>query len=270
VKSLRIEKLKLKMVKIVKKVVEKLKSFYQKYLKCPNTEKLDADFHAILQIFYWFGFYQPSPTKTRIAYGVLMFVFILTTYLMGALNEAITAGQEGDLNLALIDVMGFCFVISLATLVLSFVSKRKEFIDMIREFNGMHEYDHEEEVDALRKKNLKIVKIYTAFSLSIAPVATIAHLLGLKTFRLVMPSIYDLLATGMFYEILLTVNAINLFLLMLSFVACDLLLILSIIRAESNVKFLCHDLRHCTDSGIVRTSQRNIDACAKYHAAIIE
>jgi hypothetical protein len=258
------------MVKIVERTVEKLKCFYQKYLKCPNTERLDVDFHAILQIFYWFGFYQTSPTKKRIAYGVLMFVFLFVTYLMGALNSAVTLWQEGDLNQALINVMAFCLVAALSTLVLSLVSNQKGFIDMIRELNGMHEYDHEEEVDALRKQNLKLVKIYRAFVTVLTVAAIGLHFIGLKLFRLIMPSIYDLLATGLFNEILLAVNSTHAYLLVLVTVACDLLPILCIIRAEFNVKFLCHDLQHCTDSGQVRVSQRNIDACAKYHAAIIE
>jgi hypothetical protein len=261
------------MVKIVEKaekLVNKLKNFYQKYLKCPNEHCLDADFHAILQTFYWFGFYKPSPTKTRIGYGVLMFVFLFVTYLMGAANGAATALHDVKLNLALINVMAFCIVSSVATLVLSLVSSQKRFIDMIRDLNGMHEYDHEEAVDVLRKKNLKMVKIYRTFMIAVVSAATGFHLLGLNLFRLFMPSIYDLLATGALYEILLTVNSIHMYSAILVAVACDLLPILSFIRTKYNVKFLCHDLRHCTDSGLVRDNQRNIDACAKYHAAIIE
>jgi 7tm Odorant receptor len=259
-----------KTVENIKKIVEKLKSFYQKYLKCRNEHRLDKDFHALLQILYWFGFYQPSPTKTRIAYGVVMFVFLFMTYVMGALNETATTWQEGNLNQALINVMGFCFAASLATLVLSFVQNQKGFIDMIRELNGMHEYDHEESVDVLRKKNVIMVKIYKTFMIVMASALIGLHFIGLKAFRLFMPSIYDLLATGLFYEILLTVNSTHLYVAALVTVACDLLPILCIIRAEYNVKFLCHDLRHCTDSGLIRVSQRNVDACAKYHAAIIE
>jgi 7tm Odorant receptor len=255
------------MVIIVEKLVEKLKCFYQKYLKCPNTHRLDKDFHAILQIFYWFGFYQPSPTKTRTAYGVLMFGFLIMTNLMGALNAAL---QEDDLNKALMNVMAFCFASALSTLVLSFMSNKTKFIDMIRELNGMHEYDHEESVDILRKNCLKMFKIHRTFAIAMCSATIVSYFLGLKTFRLIMPSIYDSLANGLFYEILLTVNSIHVYLFTLLFVACDLLPILSIVRAEYNVKFLCHDLRHCTDSGLVRVSQRNIDACAKYHAAIIE
>jgi hypothetical protein len=259
-----------KIVEKVEKIVEKLKRFYQKYLKCPNTERLDADFHALLQIFYWFGFYQPSPTKTRIAYGAFMFGFIFVTILMGALNKAVTLWEEGDLNLALINVMSFCFVGASSTLVLSFVSNQKGFIDMIRELNGMHEYDHEEAVDALRKKNLIMVKIYRTYMIVAGSAVIALRFVGLKAFRLFMPSIYDLLATGIFNEILLTLNATHVYIAVLVIIACDLLPILCIVRAEYNVKFLCHDLRHCTDSGLVRVSQRNIDACAKYHAAIIE
>jgi 7tm Odorant receptor len=261
------------MVKIVEKVgklVEKLNCFYQKYRKCPNTDRLDKDFHAILQIFYWFGFYQPSPTKTRIAYGVLMFGFIFVTYLMGALNDAATTLQDEDLNQALMNVIIFCVIASLTTLVLSFITNKTKFVDMIRELNWMHEYDHEETVDILRKNCLKMVKIYRFFIIIVGSIKNLLHLIGLKTFRLFMPSIYDLLENGLFYEILLTVNSIHVYLFALLFVACDLMPILSIIRAEYNVNFLCHDLRHCTDSGLVRVSQRNIDACAKYHAAIIE
>jgi 7tm Odorant receptor len=255
------------MVKIVEKLIEKLKCFYQKYLKCPNTERLDAEFHAVLQMFYWFGFYQPSPTKTRTAYGVLMFGFLMVTYSVGALNAAL---QEDNLNNALMNVMAFCFASALSTLVLSFMSNKTKFVDMIRELNGMHEYYHEESVDILRKNCLKMVKIYRTFAIAMGSATIVAYFLGLKVFRLFIPSIYDLLANGLFYEILLTVNSIHEYLFGLIIGACDLMPILSIVRAEYNVKFLCHDLRHCTDSGLVRVSQRNIDDCAKYHSAIIE
>jgi 7tm Odorant receptor len=199
-----------------------------------------------------------------------MFGFLLVTYLMGVFNDAATSFQDGNMNQALINIMGFCIVVSAATLILSFMSNNTKFVDMIRELNGMHEYDHEESVDILRKNCLKMFKIYRFFIIIVGSVAILLHLIGLKTFRLIIPSIYDLLANGLFYEILLTVNSIHVYLFALLFVACDLWPILSIIRAEYNVRFLCHDLRHCTNSGLVRLNQRNIDACAKYHAAIIE
>jgi hypothetical protein len=260
----------LKIVQKVEKLVDKLKCFYRKHLKCPNTERFDTEFHAILQIFYWVGFYQPSPTKSRIGYGVFMFAFLIVLHLMGSLNGATTTWQECNLKQALMNIMAFCFVAPLSTLVLSFATNKTKFVDMIRELNGMHEYDHEESVDILRKNCLKMVKIYKAFAIALCTAITVAYFLELKTFRLIMPSIYDLLANGIFHEILLSVNLIHAYLLDILLVACDLLPILCYIRAEYNVKFLCHDLRHCTDSGLVRVNQRNIDACAKYHAAIIE
>jgi hypothetical protein len=52
------------MVKIVEKLVEKLKCSYQKYLKCPNTERLDADFHADF-LLVWLLSTEPEVFKTE-------------------------------------------------------------------------------------------------------------------------------------------------------------------------------------------------------------
>jgi hypothetical protein len=112
-----------------------------------------------------------------------MFGFLLVTYLMGAFNDAATSFQDGNMNQALINVMGFCIVVSVATLHAQPVNtNQKGFIDMIRELNGMHEYDHEESVDILRKNCLKMFKIYRFFMIIVGSVAILLHLIGVKAF----------------------------------------------------------------------------------------
>lgn len=258
------------MVKLVKKIVEKLKSFYKKYLKCPNTERLDKDFHALFQILYLYGFYLPNPSKLRACYGISMYAFLLVTFLMGGYQGATTALQDGNMNQTLLNVICFCYVAPVATLVLSIAKNKTKFVDMTKDLGRLHEFDQEETVEVLRRKNLKLTKIYIIFIKFLTTIVVLMPLMGYKTYRLFMPSIYDLLATGSFYELFMSINFVHVYALVLLLAACDLYIIFSIIRVEYNIKFLCEELRNCTDSGLIRVSQRNIDACAKYHSTIIE
>lgn len=258
------------MVKLVEKIVEKLKSFYKKFLKCPNTERLDKDFHALFQILYLYGFYLPNPSKIRACYGIFMYAFVLVTFLMGGYQGATTALQDGNMNQALLNVICFCYGAPLATLVLSIAKNQTKFVDMTKGLGKLHEFDQEETVEVLRKKNLKLTKIYIIFIKTLGTVGVVLPLMGYKTYRLFMPSIYDLLATGSFYELFLSLNSVHLYEFVLLLAVCDLYIIFCIIRVEYNIKFLCEELRNCTDSGLFRVSQRNIDACAKYHSTIIE
>jgi hypothetical protein len=241
------------------KLVQKLKQLYNKYLKCPNRCQFDEEFYKLLQILYLLGFYQPNPSKTGVVLKIVMFAFMIITYLAGAIKDAVT----GNLNQALINVIAFCFVGAVAIQIISFACNQKKFIGIIKELHLLHKRADDESIEKLSKKCNSTVKVYKCFVTVIIVAIIVLHLVGLRVFRLFMPSIYDLLAFGSFYSILLTVNSIHAELLSITFVVTDLMPIICMLRIEQNMKFLLNDLRTCT-------STKEINRCAEYHAEIIK
>jgi hypothetical protein len=248
------------------KWVQKLKQLYNNNLKCPNRCQFDEEFYKLLQVLYSFGFYQPKPSKTRVVLGIVMFMLMMITYLAGATKDAVT----GNLNQTLINVTYFCFIGAVATQILSFACNQKKFIGMIKELHLLHKRADDESIENLSTKCGLIVQIYEWFVAVLVVAATVLQLGGLGVFRLIMPSIYDLFAFGLFYPILLTVNFIHVALLGLIFVVTDLMPVICMLRIEQNLKFLLNDLRTCTNTGLFRSSQREINRCAEYHAEIIK
>jgi hypothetical protein len=84
------------------KVLSRAKKFYVDNLKCPNDGKFDPEFKLMLRILYFFGWYQPQPTKWRIAYGVCTFCGVLVTWSLGFMRYALVALQNENLFKGLI------------------------------------------------------------------------------------------------------------------------------------------------------------------------
>lgn len=262
-------KVQVKMVKIVKKLIEMAEKVCSAALNCPNKNRFDPEFYGLLKILFSFGIYQPKPTKKRIAFGVLMILFLFVTFLMGCIKNALVGLHEENFNKAFINGACFCFVFPVLVLVVSFMRNRIKFIRMLRDLHTIHSFYEEGSMEVLSRKCLKIVKAYRAFMAILCFTLITFHALGLKVFRLIMPSIYDLLADGPFYYILVTVNSVHLLCLALVMTVCDLILILCIIRLKEKVKFLCHNLRNCTDSNLFHRNKRKLVRCVQYHATLI-
>lgn len=252
-------------------IVKSVKQFYNTYFKCPNDDKFDEDFQQILQIFYFLGFYHPKSSKLRTAYGAFMFFFVLQTHVLGNLKDIYIASgpNEKNMNKALICAISLSFVISLKIQIISFVSRQKEIIGMIRGLHLMHDPDNEDSMKVYRRKCSKLVKLHQIIMGWIEITLIIFKLFGFDFFILAIPAIYDELAREYFFNFLMILNILQFTGILMLYNAGDLLHVLCMIRAEANLEFLNKKLRHCTDSDNLQENEKKLIACIKHHCSII-
>lgn len=252
-------------------IVKRVKQFYHSYIKCPNDDKFDEDFQQILQIFYFFGFYHPKSSKLQTVYGAFMFFFVLQTHVLGNLKDIYIASglDDKNMNKALICAISLSFAMSLKIQIISFVSRQKEIIGMIRGFHLMHEQDNEDSMKIYRQKCSKLVKLHKIIMGSIEITLIIFKLFGFDFFILAIPAIYDELAREYYFNFLLILNILQFTGILMLYNAGDLLHILCMIRAEANLEFLNKKLCHCTDSDNLQENEKSLVACIKHHCRII-
>lgn len=247
-----------------------LKRFYQRYLKCSNKEKFDKDFHQILEVFYYFGFYQSTPSKKRVLYGIFMFIVLVLTCTFGPLNYVLKAYNTGDISSALTSGLCFSYMVSFATQIATFAFNQDSVIAMIKKFHLLHESEDEHVIQDYRKKCLFMMGCYQLLLKLAGSMWIIFKFFGLNPYNLFIPAIYDKLAYGYFYYFLFPLNLVHLACLIPLYTACDFLHIICIVRAEANLKILSEKLRSCTDDIDLKRNEKNLVACIRYHFAIIE
>lgn len=258
------------------KIVKKLKAFYEAYLECPNDMRFDTEIHLILKYLHYFGFYIPKPTVKRKIYGVVMFILSIVTVLLGCGKELWKGIHEKDMAKSLIYVMQGFIVSSMMIQILSLMKNREELESLIESLHtksaNLDEIDFDK-IDAmrtLRKNCLRIVKGYTYLLIIYIPVQMMMRILSMKLIKLIMVAVYDELANGFLFFIFLAINFVHTVCFILTLVACDLLHILLMIRIEAKIKFLCHDLRQCTDNESIRDNAEELKLSVAYHNEIIE
>lgn len=72
-------------------------------------DDFDKDFGKIVQSFFAFGFYQPKPSKSRAALGILTFITIIFSNVLAHIREAILSINEKNLSKTLFCAMLFVF-----------------------------------------------------------------------------------------------------------------------------------------------------------------
>lgn len=249
---------------------EKLDKFFLTYLAYPNKDRFDEEFRDLLQISYFFGFFQPKPSKKRMAYGAFMIVFVFVSSLLGTLRDSFLSLHEQDLGKTLVNVSIAIFTLSYIVQKCKFAFNGQKITSMIGKLSSMHEYHDEDLLQKYRQKCLKILKLYKIFVLLSLTIPVVSKLFGANTFKLAVPAIYDELANGTLRYILLIVSVIHAYCYAFAVIPCDLLNIFCLIRLEANVEFLSNKLRQCTDSDDLKENERNLIACIKYHWIIIE
>lgn len=248
------------------KLVAYLKRFYHVHLKCPANEKFDDDFGIVLQVLYFFGFYQPKRSKKRIAYGCIMFTVIILMVLIGALKDSLLSLNDGNLNQFIMN--GFVFVYSVpAVCQILGVASKPQIVELVKKLQNLHEFEDENVMKTYRERCTKIAKFHRLFLASTCPGTILLKFLGLP-FKLFIPALYGELAEGNCLYFLMALNAAHHFCLVLLYAACDLLHILCMVRVEANLKILNDKIRHCTDSYNLRENEKALIACMRYHSAI--
>lgn len=251
------------------KIVKALKQFYQLHLEFPNEEKFDGDFQQLLQIFYFFGFYQPTPSKKRVIYGALTFTILVLTTILGPINNAVKAYYVGDMALVLASCLLISYMVSYAIQIALFSFNQKHIIGIIKEFHLMHEADGEKVIQKLGTKCMVMTKCYNLFLYVAGLSYVVFKFFGLNPYKLIIPAIYDEVAVGYFYYVLSCVNVAHIVCLMPILTACDLLHIICIVRIEAHLKLLCRKVRCCAEDNDLEKSERELVACMRYHVSII-
>lgn len=254
----------------VENILRLAKKLWVSYFEYPNEEKFDEEFKRLLEILYWVGFHQPKTTRKRIAYGVVMFVFLILSILLGNIKDFIEDFRDEKMSAALIIVVILAHMSSMNVQMITIVLKKSSVHDLIKQLHNMHEFEDEEAIAAVRLSSLRMIKTYKLFLLTGASVLSGLRMAGLGSFKLVLPTLYDVLADGFLFSLLMLVNIIHLWLYALLFLPADLLHILGMIRVEANTKFLCEKLEACTSGEDFEENEKNLIACVRYHLAIIE
>lgn len=254
----------------MKKLVKIFKTFYSAYLRCPDGEKFDTDFRVILEIFHFLGFYQPVTSKKSILYGAFMFTFTLICYFFGALKDVVLSYYNNNISMMITSAVSLPLALAMINQVLKFIANRAKIIELMTDLQAIHEDKDKNFIQKYRKTSLLLIKAYHCF-LTIGSLAIIiARLCGIRTFKLFIPTIFDGLANGSFYNTMLFMNLIQTLLLGEVFLTCDLFHILCMIKIEANLKLLNAKLRNCADRNEAADNEMELIACVRYHVAIIE
>lgn len=253
-------------------IVEDFKSFCRYYFRLRNGRdgiKFDEDLHAILQFYYCLGFYQPAPTKKRIVFGILMFIFGPLSYTLGAVKDAWIAYHEEDVTKIVLNVFCMGFGITMITQIVTFVCKRKRIIDMMGQLQSLHEHEDDEAMEVYRRKCKFSVKFYLFYVNFCIVILIVLYCFGYNQYKLISPAVYDVWANGYATYFLLFINTISSVVLTFVFTAGELIHLLCMVRVDANLKFLSEKLRRCADGENLLQNEKDLIACVKYHSATI-
>jgi hypothetical protein len=250
------------------KVLSRAKKFYVDNLKFLNDGKLDREFKLVLQILYFFGWYQPQPTKLRIVYGVCTFCGVLVTWSLGFTRYTLAVFQDGELFKGLLNMSLTTLSVSVLGKVASVAFNSKNISEYLGELHELHEYYNNGEIQVLSKKCYRVIKVELWFFIFATLVVCLQSVIGYELFKLIVPAIYDVLATSPLYYVLMVINAVHLGILATVVVVCDLLPNFCIARIVKNQSLVAHEFKHCTDDVDREKNIENLEAGAKYYAAI--
>lgn len=234
-----------------------------------NDDKFNDDFYAILQIFYFFGIYRPSPGKERIVYGCVMFVWLPLNFALGTIKVVCIAYHEMNMANIALNVFIISYGLTMIIQVLTFALKSSKMIEMIKALQTLHDRDDEEKMEVLRKKCIVLFKCYMYFLAFGSTSMMFLYFNGCHRFKLIFPAFYDIWANGYAYYPFVVISVVSTVFLTCLCSACELIHIMCMVRADANLKFLNVMLRRCTDSENLKENEKSLIRCVKYHCAII-
>lgn len=218
-----------------KDILRKVKKALSSYFICSNEDKFDDDFLRVLQIYFLFGFYHPTWSKNRIIYGTFMFIFICITVVLGGLKSIFDSWANRSMRQLLLDVPITVYTVLFIAQLVTFIAKQGQIIDFLK---VLHESNNEQLIQSYREKCSKLVKFYTIFlQIAVSSVVTF-YFSGFKIFTFPIPALYDELANGDFFYLLLVINIIQYYSATTCFVPSDLLHVLCIVRVGANLELL--------------------------------
>lgn len=250
--------------------MNKLKSFNFCSFKFTNEEEFDANSRYILNIFYAFGFYHPSPSKARMVYGFMMCTFTIQMYLLGAVKDIISSISNGEMLQAMVNAAAIPYCFTLQVQILTFVFQQPEVIKVLKELQSLMCFNVDERLSEFYKGQYQKIKtFYKLFLTSGTIVLILMKALGFQALKLIIPTLYDVFAEGSFYNFFLILSIIQTIFILVMFFACDFLHILCMTRIEENLATLAEKIRHCTDDTDSEENERKLLDCIKHHCKIL-
>lgn len=250
------------------KIIKKCKKLFAEYFECPNRQLLDFEFHQILQRFYWFGLYQPTPSRQRAGFGVFMSVFI-STCCLGALKSFLTSFGDGLGPSVLFNALTFSNTLCTQVKIMLFLLNQKEIVQLFGDFQSMHERDNDEILSIYRLMYFRLVKCYKNLIAALIVYMIMLKIIGVHYFVLFIPVLYDVLATRFAYAIFFMISIAHSCSLSMIHLNCDCLHVICMLRVEAHLKVLCKMLSSCTEDEDPRKNEKSLRACVKYHCRII-
>lgn len=250
-------------------VFQKLRAFIEGNLKLPRDGNIDDEFHMILQVFYAFGLYQPSPTKWRIVYGAVMFVFTITTVFTGAMKNIMKGSIEGETLTVVLNaaILSFSFILQNQMLTVAFYQKKIDSI--MRDYQHLHKETDEVILEKYHRTYLRIIQVYGTILLSAFVFAFTMKVAGLEAFTLIIPAIYDEFAEGNLFELFLGLNIIHTFGVLTLLAFCDLFQNLCLLRIEASLDSLIPRVQSCADNPDPAENELQLIQCVQYHCKIL-
>lgn len=250
------------------KFQEVLKKFYSSNFKCPSFSDLDEDFRQIVRVFFYLGYLKLTPSKVRVAYGVISFTFLFVIYEIGIVRIFANAIEDGKIDDALISGIVFSETTSFVVQVVTFAVKQVNILTLMKTLQSMN--DDESATKNCQKRCMKIIESFKVFL-----VFSLLSLIGLKIagfnyFVLILPAYYDTFAEGNWYYALLMINILHLSALAVVFGVTELIHVLCMVRVEFNLDTLANDVRKSTEDEDLNNNEQSLIACIKHHCAIIE
>jgi hypothetical protein len=249
-------------------IVEKVKKFYEKYLKYENRLRFDPEFKLMMEILYFFGWYHPEPTKHRKAYGVFMFSFVLLSFFFGCISYTISGIANDDLSTGLLTLCSSFIILSVMVLVATLALNQTKFTDHLEELKMQHEYYNDDKIKELSQKCCKLAKGFACMMIIVILVGCVMKAMGSGMFRLLIPAIYDHLAIDVLYYPMMLINLVHFVLLLTVVVLCDMLPIFCVARIVTNMRFLAHEIRNSTNSDRHEENEYELKACQRYYQEI--
>jgi hypothetical protein len=249
-------------------IVEKVKKFYEKYLKYENRLRFDPEFKLMMQLLYFFGWYHPEPTKHRKAYGVFMFSFVLLSLFFGCISYTISGFSNADLSAGFLNLSASFIILSLMVLIVTLALNSTKLTDHLEELKMQHEYYNDDKIKELSQKSFKAAKVFACMVMILLSTVCVMKALGFGMFRLIIPAIYEHLAISVIYYPMMLINLVHYVMFGVVAVMCDMLPIFCVARIVTNMRFLAHEIRNCTNSDRHEENEYELKACQRYYQEI--
>lgn len=229
----------------------------------PDASDFDEDYRKVLQIFHLTGFLRSESSKSS---PFVSFLLLSLMMALGTAKNTICFIIDGNAFNASIYAALLSLFIVYTVQIVTFIMNQEDIKELIKALQKLHEPENEIEVEKNRKFLSLILKVYISAMLTAIFAMNILKIFGSHFSKLIIPTIYDILADGNLYWPLAIAAEFQTFGVAFSSIACEIIHILCMVRIEANLNFLAVEIRKCTNDD--EKSEIALISCVRYHCRI--